>query len=88
MTQYLLDTLPICQAQSKQSGMNCKNYSVKGKKVCHIHGGKSTGAKTKKGKQLQRMANWKHGLKSKEAQAEIKELRKFMKDCNEAIQAI
>jgi hypothetical protein len=86
MTEYLLDTLPICQAQSKQSGQRCKNFSVKGKRVCHIHGGKSTGAKTKEGKLRQKMGRWKHGLRSKEALAEAKQLREFMKACKEAIQ--
>lgn len=86
MTQYLLDTLPICQALSKQSQQQCKNFSVKGKRVCHIHGGKSTGAKTKEGKIRQKMANWKDGLRSKEAKAEAKQLREFMKSCKEAIQ--
>ena len=86
MTQYLLDTLPVCQALSKQSRKQCKNFSVKGKRVCHIHGGKSAGAKTKEGKIRQKMANWKDGLRSKEAKAEAKQLREFMKACKEAIQ--
>jgi len=86
MTQYLLDTLPICQALSKQSQQQCKNFSVKGKRVCHIHGGKSTGAKTKEGKMRQKMANWKHGLQSKEAREEALKLKAFMKACKEEIQ--
>jgi 23S rRNA maturation-related 3'-5' exoribonuclease YhaM len=85
MTKNLVDTLPICQALSKQSKERCKNFSVKGKRVCHIHGGKSTGAKTKEGKLRQKMGRWKHGLRSKEAKAEAKELREFMKACKQAI---
>ena len=32
-----------CTAMSKQSGERCKRHAVPGKKVCCIHGGKSTG---------------------------------------------
>jgi hypothetical protein len=34
---------------------------------CHLHGGKSTGSKTPEGKLIQKMASWKHGMRSKEA---------------------
>jgi len=30
-----------CTAKSKRSGERCKNHAMKGKTVCHIHGGKS-----------------------------------------------
>ena len=85
MSKYPLETLPICEAQSKQSRQQCKNFSVKGKRVCHIHGGKSTGAKTEEGKLKQKMANWKHGLRSKEAIEEAKQIRAFIKKCKEII---
>lgn len=74
-----MDTLPICQAKSKQSGQQCRNFSVKGKRVCHIHGGKSTGARTVAGKQRQKMASWRHGLNSKEAREEAKHVRELIK---------
>lgn len=53
---------------------------------CHLHGGLSTGAKTKEGKLRRKMAHWKDGLRSKESLAEAKQLRDFMKECKEAIQ--
>lgn len=59
-----MDRTFICQAQSKQSGLRCRNFVVKGKRVCHIHGGKSTGAKTYEGAQRQKIANWRHGMRS------------------------
>jgi len=36
-----------CKAKSKQAGRQCRNLAVKGKDVCYIHGGKSTGPKDK-----------------------------------------
>ena len=80
-----MDTLSICQAISKQSKQQCKNFSVKGKKVCHIHGGKSTGAKSKEGKLRQKNAQWKHGLRSKESKSEAKQFKEFIKVCKDTI---
>ena len=34
-----------CTAKSKQSGRRCKRYATPGKRVCHYHGGRSTGPK-------------------------------------------
>lgn len=68
-----MDTLLICEAKSKRSGERCRNFASKGKLVCRIHGGKSTGAKTKKGKHRQMMASWKHGLRSIEPREEAKQ---------------
>lgn len=72
-----MDTLPICKALSKQSGQRCKNFSSKGKAVCRIHGGRSTGAKTAKGKHAQKTASLKHGMYSKEAIAEARQMREL-----------
>lgn len=41
-----MDTLQAFKAMSKQLGKRCKSFVTKGKLVCRIHGGKSTGAKT------------------------------------------
>ena len=79
-----MDTLPICQAKSKQSGKQCGNFTVKNRKVCHIHGGKTpkhnSGPKTENGKKRQKMGSWKHGRRSKEAMAERYAFREMMKD--------
>lgn len=78
-----MDTLPICQAKSKQSGEQCKNFAVRNRKVCHIHGGKTPmhnkGPKTQGGKLKQKMGSWKHGLRSKEAIAEARAVSKMIK---------
>lgn len=50
---------------------------------CHLHGGKSTGAKSPEGKLRQKMASWKHGLRSKEAAEERGFLTKQKKECCE-----
>ena len=83
MTRYLMDRvnmLPVCQAKSKQSGQRCKNFAIKNKLVCWLHGGRSTGARTKKGQERQRQAKIKHGFKTKEA---IEERRAFRETLHE-----
>jgi hypothetical protein len=87
-----MDTLPVCQAKSKQSGKQCRNFAVKHRFVCHIHGGKTPlhnpGPKTKEGKMRQKMSNWKHGLQSKEATAEKRALQDMINDCKNVIDMI
>ena len=56
-----------CGAKSKRSQRQCGKAAMRGKRVCHIHGGKSTGAKSEAGKQRSRKANWIHGNRSAEA---------------------
>lgn len=80
-----MDTLPICQAHSKQAGRRCKNFATKGKAVCHIHGGKSAGAKTIAGKIRQKMASWKHGERSKEVREENLYVSKILKEKKQII---
>jgi hypothetical protein len=80
-----MDITPQCTAKSKQSGERCKNFASKGKSVCRIHGGRSTGAKTREGKQRQKNASWMHGERSKEATVERRAFREWVKDCSEAI---
>lgn len=46
---------------------------------CHLHGGKSTGAKTAEGRLIQKMASWKHGMRSKEVIDEAKMVRQMIK---------
>jgi hypothetical protein len=45
---------------------------MRGKRRCRLHGGKSTGAKTKAGLQRIRVAHWKHGRRSARLQAEAR----------------
>jgi hypothetical protein len=80
-----VDTLPVCQAKSKQSGQGCKNYATRGKNVCRIHGGYSTGARTEAGRERQRKAKLKHGLRSNEAIKENREVRDLIRESKAAI---
>jgi hypothetical protein len=42
---------------------------------CKLHGGKSTGPRTREGLERSRRANWKHGYYSREAKAERSRVR-------------
>jgi hypothetical protein len=41
---------PRCQAKSKRTKLQCQSPAVRGKRACRIHGGLSTGPKTKAGR--------------------------------------
>lgn len=46
-----------CRAKSKRSGVKCKNWAMRGKDLCHIHGGKSLSGSS--------LPQFKHGRYSK-----------------------
>ena len=50
--------MPQCQAKSKSSGGQCRRSAVKGKRVCRVHGGASTGPK----KHTTQKTALKHGI--------------------------
>ena len=83
---------PQCQAKSKQSGRRCGNFAVRDRKVCHIHGGKTPihnpGAKTPEGKIKQKMASWKHGLRSRESIKEKQCVREMIRKSKELLDSI
>ena len=66
--------MPKCQAKAKSTGQRCKNVAVKRKRVCYLHGGKSTGAKTKQGKRRSKYARLQHGNYS----AKVKQNRRTL----------
>ncbi|OEG73928.1 hypothetical protein BEL05_15600 [Shewanella colwelliana] len=49
MTKFNLENLPKCGAKTR-SGNPCQRYGNKANGRCKLHGGRSTGAKTKEGK--------------------------------------
>jgi len=55
-----------CAARSKRTKMQCRSPALKGKQVCRIHGGKSTGPKTDAGRQRIAAANTVHGRETRE----------------------
>ncbi len=54
-----------CGAKSRRTGKPCQAPAMKNAR-CRLHGGKSTGAKTKKGLKKLEMVNLKHGKYTKE----------------------
>lgn len=72
---------PRCQARSKRSGVQCAKAAVKGKRVCRIHGGASTGPKTPEGRQRCAEARTVHGREGRAARAaraeKLRELRQL-----------
>jgi hypothetical protein len=62
-----------CKAQSSRTKLQCAKPSLKGKAVCQFHGGRSTGPKSKEGKDRIRAAHWKHGEETQKAKVERSE---------------
>ena len=51
VTLFGQDTFaPRCQAQSKRSKQQCRKAAIRGKQVCRVHGGVSTGPRTSEGR--------------------------------------
>jgi len=74
--------MPKCQAKAKSTGEKCRNVAVKGKRVCYLHGGKSTGAKTEAGKRRSKYARLQHGEYSEQVKTNrrrLKALNRFFK---------
>ncbi len=77
-----------CGARAKSNNHQpCKRIAGKNGR-CHLHGGKSTGAKTEKGKLKQKRAHWKHGYYSKEALEERRIFRQIFKSHREYLSHI
>src|SRR5215510_3365262 len=51
---------PRCGARSKRTGLPCRAAAMPNGR-CKLHGGKSTGPRTREGLERSRRANWKHG---------------------------
>ena len=57
---------PRCQAQSKRSKQQCRKAAIRGKQVCRIHGGASTGPRTSDGRKRCAAAKSVHGFETRE----------------------
>ena len=68
---------PRCQAQSKRSGQQCRKAAIRGKQVCRIHGGLSTGPRTLQGRKRCAAAKTVHGRETRELRE--KRAEKFRK---------
>lgn len=70
----------MCGAKSKQRNHQpCRQPAMKNGR-CRLHGGLSTGPKTKEGKLKAAQANLKHGAYTNEAIQERKIMRELMKE--------
>ena len=77
---------PRCQAQSKRTKQQCRSPAIRGKRVCRIHGGRSTGPRTQQGQNRCGAARTIHGretrgirAKRQQALAELKLLERVGK---------
>ena len=77
---------PRCQAQSKRTKQQCRSPAIRGKRVCRIHGGRSTGPRTQQGRNLCGAAKTLHGRETRairakrlQALAELKLLERMGK---------
>ena len=61
---------PQCQARAKWSGEQCRRPATKGKRVCGLHGGCSTGPKTPEGRLRCAHARLTHGRETADARYE------------------
>ncbi|MDP1989473.1 MAG: HGGxSTG domain-containing protein [Syntrophales bacterium] len=75
-----LRLLPRCAAKAKSSGKRCGNPAMRGKRVCWIHGGRSTGPKTREGLLRSKSANLKYGLYTKETLDRRKKMNFLLRD--------
>lgn len=68
-----------CAAKSKRTGQQCKGPAVKGKAVCRMHGGKSTGPQTPEG--IAKCAGVKtiHGEETREAREQNRQAKALLR---------
>ena len=64
--------MQFCNAKTR-SGGECKRFGNVNDGRCHLHGGKSTGPRTKEGRARIAAAHYKHGNRTKQAIAERRE---------------
>jgi hypothetical protein len=64
---------PRCTARSKRTGLRCRAPAVRGHSVCRMHGARGGApAGTRNG-------NYKHGGRTKEAIAEMREVNELLR---------
>ena len=83
--QYVLTlgariTCPRCQARSKRTLMQCGAPSLKGRRVCKAHGGRSTGARSEAGRQRCADAKTIHGFETRTTRAERAEAMRRLRE--------
>ena len=56
---------PRCQAKTKHSQQQCRKAAMRGKRVCRVHGGKSTGPRSEQGRERCAAAKTTHGWETR-----------------------
>lgn len=79
--RFNINNAKKCLATTKRSKTLCQAPAMKNGR-CRLHGGKSTGVRTKKGLKKLKEVNYRNGCSTKEAIAYRKESREFLRLCN------
>jgi hypothetical protein len=80
------NTAPRCGAKTRR-GTACQAPAMRNGR-CRMHGGASTGPRTREGLARSRRSRWKHGLYSSEARAEQKRVREFLRQSRELLKQL
>ena len=75
---------PRCGAKTRK-GQSCRQPAMKNGR-CRLHGGKSTGPKTREGKERSRMSNYKHGYYSQSQKLQRKLLGKKLREYKQSLE--
>ncbi len=76
---YPFQLSPRCSATSKRTGRRCQAPAVKGWTVCRFHGARGGGPKG------QRNGMYKHGLYTKQAIQERRELSELLRQARQTL---
>jgi hypothetical protein len=77
-------TAPRCGARTRR-GTPCCAPAMRGRQRCRMHGGASTGPRTKRGLARSRRANWKHGRYSAAEKLEVRQVCELVRECRAQI---
>ena len=76
-----------CGAKTR-TGSPCKNHPVSGRKRCRMHGGASTGPRTRQGRERIAAAHLKHGKRRRALIAEHKRRNEIGREIQAEIDAL
>jgi len=80
---------PRCNATAKSTGQQCKGPAMNnGSGKCRLHGGRSTGAKTDRGKLKIKAANTSHSFYSAEIKASLRRYLEAIKEERVSVEQI
>ncbi len=80
--EYAFRRAARCTATSKRTGQRCKAPAVRGWTVCRFHGARGGGPKG------QQNGMYRHGLHTKDAEAERRVLRELVRQSRKALASL